>query len=217
MTPAAFFDLDRTLIDANSGLLWALHERKARNITAWQMARAIVWSGLYHLSLIDIESALDEAVRHYRGVAWSELADRTRHWFYAEVDRRLRPGAAAAIAQHRDQGHPTVILTNSSVFEARVATEAWGFDHYLANEFPTDSDGRLMGTLARPICYGSGKVERAEKWAREHGVDLDRSYFYSDSYSDLPMLERVGEPRVVSPDPRLRWTARRRSWEVLAW
>ena len=76
-------------------------------------------------------------------------------------------------------------------------------------------DGRFTGRAVLPLCYGRGKIERAERFAAEHGIDLARSYFYSDSISDLPMLERVGEPRVVCPDPRLRREARRRRWPIL--
>ncbi|HEY8431454.1 MAG TPA: haloacid dehalogenase-like hydrolase, partial [Sandaracinaceae bacterium] len=65
--------------------------------------------------------------------------------------------------------------------------------------------------------YAEGKVERARAWAAEHGVDLSRSVFYTDSVSDRPMLETVGEPRVVNPDPRLSALARRRGWPIERW
>ena len=78
-------------------------------------------------------------------------------------------------------------------------------------------DGRLTGRHIAPACAGAGKVVYAERYAAEHGVDLGRSYFYTDSYSDLPMLERVGCPRVVNPDPRLRRRARARGWEIERW
>ena len=68
-----------------------------------------------------------------------------------------------------------------------------------------------------PLCYGPGKVERAQAWATERGVDLGKSYFYSDSYSDAPMLRAVAYPRVISPDPRLSREARQRGWPVLQW
>jgi len=213
----AFFDLDRTLIDLNSGLHWAVSERRLGNISAEQMARATLWSLLYHLAIVDIETAFGEASRHYRGVTHVELSDRTRHWFQREIAHHLRPGAARAIEAHRTQGHALVLLTNSSSFEASVAAETWRFDHYLANRFPLDDQERLTGHYERPLCYGVGKVELAERWAAEHGVDLDRSFFYTDSYSDLPMLERVGQPRVVAPDPRLRLAAWRRRWLVVDW
>lgn len=68
----------------------------------------------------------------------------------------------------------------------------------------------MTGELESPACFGEGKAVWAERFAAEHGVDLDRSYFYTDSLSDLPLLERVGHPVAVNPDPRLRRLALRR-------
>lgn len=214
---AAFFDLDRTLLDVNSGFLWARHERQSGNISRWQFLRAAFWTILYHFSVIDIDTALAYAIRHYRGVSRDDIDRRTRAWFFAQVEPRLRAGGAAALQDHRDRGHLTVLLTNSSCFEAAAAAEAWSLDDWLANEFPVDARGVLLGTLTHPLCHGQGKVHYAEQWAQRHDVDLDRSFFYTDSYSDIPMLERVGEPRVVSPDIRLRRAARQQGWPVLAW
>jgi hypothetical protein len=75
----------------------------------------------------------------------------------------------------------------------------------------------VMGRFEAPLCYGAGKVAHAERWARERGDQIDDAYFYTDSYSDLPMLARVARPRVVCPDPRLRRAARRRGWPILEW
>lgn len=67
------------------------------------------------------------------------------------------------------------------------------------------------------LCFGRHKVVLAEAWATRHGVDLAHSYFYSDSFNDLPMLERVGTAIAVNPDARLRRHARRRGWAVQQW
>jgi hypothetical protein len=69
--------------------------------------------------------------------------------------------------------------------------------------------GASPGEVETPFCFGAGKVAVAEAWAARHDVDLDTSAFFTDSISDLPMLERVGEPVVVNPDLRLGWEARR--------
>ena len=217
MPVAAFFDLDRTLIDGNSGLLWARHEREQGNISAWQFARAALWSALYVLSLVRLDDAYEHALAFYRGVPSDQLDRRTREWFLATLKHRLRPAAAASMAEHRAAGHPLVLITNSSLYEAAVAREAWGFDDWLANVFHTDPGGCLTGGYDAPLCYGAGKVQRAERWAAAHGVDLDGSFFYTDSLSDLPMLERVANPRVVTPDPRLRRVAKKRGWPILDW
>jgi phosphoserine phosphatase len=67
------------------------------------------------------------------------------------------------------------------------------------------------------MCYGAGKVHWAEEFARAHDVDLAKSFFYTDSYTDLPMLERVGVARVVNPDTRLKRHAKRVGWHVDEW
>lgn len=217
MAVVAFFDLDRTLIDVNSALLWARHERLRGRISRAQLARAALWGGLYHLALVDAERAFEVALRHYRGEPAHELERLTRRWFVEQVAPRLRPGAAAALEQHRAAGHRLVLLTSSSAYQAAAAAEAWRFDGWIANHFPVDAEGRLLGTVDRPVCFGPGKVARAEAWAARVGCDLAEAFFYSDSYTDLPMLARVGQPRVVAPDPRLRREAGRRGWQILSW
>ena len=216
-TAAAFFDLDRTLLDMNSSTLWASHELRQRSITVRQFGRVMVWNALYHLSLIDIETAYTEALGHYRGRGYEELQQETNAWFARDVAHHLRPGAERSLRDHREKGHPLVLLTSASSFAARAACDTWGMDDFLSNDFLTDETGKLDGTFVSPLCYGPGKVERAQAWATERGVDLGKSYFYSDSYSDAPMLRAVAYPRVISPDPRLSREARQRGWPVLKW
>lgn len=209
--------MDRTLLDMNSSTLWAMHELRQRSISLKQFGRVLVWNALYHLSLIDIETAYKEALAHYRGRLYEELEAETRRWFARDVAHHLRPGARRALREHREQGHHLVLLTSASAFAARAARDTFELDDFLSNDFPTDANGRLDGTFVTPLCYGTGKVTRARAWAVERDVDLFRSYFYSDSYSDAPMLRAVGNPRVVSPDPRLSREARQRGWPVVAW
>ena len=76
-------------------------------------------------------------------------------------------------------------------------------------------DGRYTGRLDGPFCYGSGKAEAIEKLAAERGYDLNLCYAYSDSASDLPMLELVGHPVAVNPDAALESVARERGWPMV--
>ncbi len=214
---AAFFDLDLTLIDVNSGILWAKHERSLGNISRFQLARAVFWHGMYRLALINMEVAFERAISHYKGTATDHLDKRTRDWFASEIEHRIRPAAKESLEEYRESGHPLVLLTNSSNYQANIACERWGLDAFLANSFPTDENDELTGTFERPLCYGPGKVERARRWAAANDVDVESSFFYTDSYSDLPMLEAVAAPRIVCPDPRLRRAAQKRNWPILDW
>lgn len=214
---AAFFDLDRTLLDMNSSTLWATHELRSGSISLRQFGRVLVWNVLYHLSLIDMDTAYREALGHYRGRQYQDLEAETRAWFARDVAHHVRPGALHALREHRDLNHQLVLLTSASAFAARAARDTWRLDDFLSNDFPTDESGSLDGSFVTPLCYGSGKVARASVWATERRVDLSECYFYTDSYSDAPMLRAVGNPRVISPDPRLSREARQRGWPILQW
>lgn len=213
---AAFFDLDRTLIDVNSAILYAQYEKRHGRISTRQVLTTIAHSLLYHLNIGSMEKAYSKALEHYKGVLESDLAGWSKSFFEEQVHQRLQPGALPVLEQHKNAGHILVMLTSSSSFQADYATRAWGLDHWIANRFPVE-EGRMMGTYIKPLCYGAGKVHHAEAWARDSGVDLSRSYFYTDSYSDLPMLQKVGHPMIVNPDPKLRAHAVKNKWSLLDW
>ena len=109
-----------------------------------------------------------------------------------------------------------MLITSASNYESELAYEQFGMDRFLSTRYEV-VNGRFTGEPLRPICYGAGKVVLAEQLAATHGIDLDQSYFYTDSLTDLPLLERVGNPRVVNPDPRLRRLSHARGWEILDW
>jgi HAD superfamily hydrolase (TIGR01490 family) len=216
MKAAAFFDLDHTLLGANSGALWARRELRLGRISLAQAFEAILHTVLHRLSLEDADAPLRRALAFYRGETEADLARWTREWFREEVKDRFVPGAAAVLEEHRRAGHLRVLLTSSSPYLALVVSEHLGLDAWLSQGYAVE-DGRLTGEPVLPLCYGSGKAVYARRFASERGVDLGASYFYTDSYSDLPTLLAVGHPRVVNPDLRLRWCARRRGWPILDW
>ncbi len=213
---AAFFDLDRTLIDVNSATLYARYERKHGRMSLLQVLRTIGYTVLYHLNIGSIEKAYGKALQHFRGKREQELKQWTRLFFEEQVLPRMQPGAWAVLQEHKRQGHPLVMLTSSTCYQAELAAKAWGFDHWIANTFHVEA-GLLVGTYYEPLCFGAGKVFHARAWADQTGIDLSQSYFYTDSYSDLPMLEAVGYPIIVNPDPKLRVLAVKRRWTLMDW
>jgi len=214
--PAAFFDLDRTLISVNSGDLWVKRERRLGRLTSRQVIEATALFLAYRLSIVDIEAAMRKALAVYRGEREETLARWTREWYLQTVAPCVSQAARRALADHRALGHPLVLLTSSSPYLSAAVAEHLGLDAWLSSRYEV-RDGVLTGEPVLPLCYGAGKVGHAERWATEASVDLSRSYFYTDSYTDLPMLLRVGEPRIVNPDLRLRLYARWRGWPVLEW
>jgi HAD superfamily hydrolase (TIGR01490 family) len=191
-------------------------ERRLGRIGSWQVARAMLLLGGYRLGVLDMESALKAALANLRGVEESGIRRETQEWWRDEVRPFVARGARAALERHRRAGDALVLLTSSSRYASEMAREEFGLDDILHQKYEV-KDGRFTGEPLHPICYGPGKVEVAEAWARERGVDLGASSFYSDSITDLPMLERVRFPTVVAPDLRLRRLARSRGWPILDW
>lgn len=216
-TRVAFFDLDHTLLAQNSGVLYARAAYKRRQIGRLMLARSSFWALLHYLGRLDIDEAYRRTGALFRGMDGEAVRGEVERWFAAEVAHLLRPGAEPVLRGHRERGERTVLVTNSSSYIACAAARAWQLDGWLANDILTDADGRITGSVESPLCYGAGKVVRARAWADAQQVDLREAYFYSDSISDLPLLEQVRSPHVVHPDPRLRRIARARGWPIHDW
>ncbi len=212
----AYFDLDRTLISRNSGSLWIRSELRLGFLSRWQFLQATGWLVRYQLGLSDLTSAIREAVSTLDGTREEALRSRTLAFYEREVRGLVRPGAREALTAHRSAGDTLALLTTSSNYLSEPVCAELEIDAFLCNRFEVH-DGVFNGVPQDPLCYGAGKVELAAAFAAERGVELSSCVFYSDSYSDLPMLEAVGTPVVVNPDPRLRRHARRQGWTAVDW
>lgn len=213
---AAFFDVDHTLLDVNSGKSWLRHAWRTGKVTPLRALQAVGWLIRYRLALLDLEQVSARVAMDYRGVVVAELDAEVRDWFYRDIVQHVCIEGREHVADHLQRGHVVTLLTSGTRFSATPLAEMLQVPHVLCTDIEV-VDGVITGKHLAPACAGPGKVVHAERFAAEHGVDLARSYFYTDSFSDLPMLERVGCPRVVNPDPRLRLRARARGWEIARW
>ncbi len=213
----AFFDLDKTLLAVNSGALWVKRERALGFLSAWQAARAAVWLGRYHLGLAAAEEMIEIAVAQLTGQPEAPVAARTQAFFEATVRREYRIGGLRALASHRARGDRVVLLTSSSNYLAGHVAAELGLDGVLCNTLDVAADGTFTGKVRGGVCFGRGKLVHATDYAARAHVRLADCAFYTDSYSDLAVLEAVGRPVAVNPDPRLLRHARRLGWPVEDW
>ena len=214
--PCAFFDVDHTLIDVNSGRSWLEREWRLGRLGIFDGVRAMSWLMRYRLGWLDFAACAEYSLQRFRDRLASEIHDELASWAISEIAPRICTQARSAIEAHRQQGHMIALLTSGPSFTARALADHLEIEHLLCTEVEV-RDGRVTGKTVAPVCYGPGKVELAERFAQRHQVCLRSSYFYSDSSSDTPMLDRVGFARVINPDPRLRITALRRGWPVERW
>jgi HAD superfamily hydrolase (TIGR01490 family) len=213
---AAFFDLDKTLIEGASGLHFARAAYRAGLVDRRRMAK----DALEHLRY-RVAGATDAQAAQVRQRAADTLAG-----VPAVTVARLIPDVMAGVLPavypqmlkeawaHQDAGRPSYIVTAASQDLSDLLARVLTFDGGVGTPYEL-ADGAFTGRLTGPFNYGEGKAEWIRRTASERGIDLDASYAYSDSASDLPMLRAVGHPVAVNPDAELLRVARAEGWRVM--
>jgi len=217
----AFFDLDHTVVDTNSSWLWVQHEVNQGRVGAHMVLTAIYWFGRYALGYgAGAERAGADAAETYKGVHADKLRGDVESFFNEEMKHRIRPGCVPVLKAHKRRSQRVIMCTSTWQHPAETAAKMFGFeteaDDVICSHMQVTEDGVLNGKLAK-IAYGDEKYERTKEWAVKNNVDLKKCYFYTDSYSDVKLMEHVGYPVAVNPDPRLLKHAESRGWEIVDW
>src|SRR3546814_9672242 len=111
---------------------------------------------------------------------------------------------------HQAKGHRVAIISSATIYQIEPTARDLGITDIKCSSYEIE-DGVFTGEIIRPLCFGEGKVLAAEELAAEYGLDLDNSFFYSDSDDDLELLERVGKPRPLNPNLKLKGIADERN------
>jgi putative phosphoserine phosphatase/1-acylglycerol-3-phosphate O-acyltransferase len=212
---AVFFDLDRTLLQGASGPIFSAMLKRVGVLPD----RSIPGEDLV-FKLFDVVGETLPSM-----IATRQMARAASGWdrsLVQEAGRRAAERlvdevptfAKAVIAEHHAAGRRVVMATTSPYDLVRPLADALGFDDVIATRYG-EADGRYDGSIEGLFVWGPGKLAAVRAWAERHGVDVARSYAYSDSIYDVPLLGAVKFPTAVNPDPRLRILALLRRWPTL--
>jgi putative phosphoserine phosphatase/1-acylglycerol-3-phosphate O-acyltransferase len=210
---AALFDMDKTLIAENSASLYMKHLYERGEITGWDLAKGLGAYLRYKVGVLDLKKWTQSMMLDYKGRLEADLRFEGRRLFDAKVRESIYPEAARLVGEHRDRGHAVAIVSGATRYIVEPMAEFLGVDHFLYTRLEVEA-GRLTGRVLEPLCFDEGKIYWIQQLIDEQRIDLARSYFYTDSVTDLPLLELVGHPVVTNPDPLLYRTAVRRRWPV---
>ena len=215
--PAAFFDLDKTVIAKSSTLAFSRPLYRAGFLNRRALLKAAVGQLVYMMVGADHDQI--ERLR-------DQLQALTRGWDRYEIERIVRETvdeviaphvfaeALAVIDDHRRSGHRVVIVSSSPEEVVRPLARHIGLHEVIATRSRVDANGRYTGEIEF-YAYGPRKAEAVVDYAARNDIPLPDSYAYSDSATDLPMLEAVGHPVAVNPDRELRNAARERGWDIM--
>ncbi len=214
---AALFDMDRTLVRKETASLYVRYQRDIGQATTFDLLKAFYWVGKYTLGILDADKLADSVLHTMRGVAEPDFINQCDDWFTKYVERHIADKGREAVAKHRARGDVCAIVTGATRYAAGPLAKRLDIEHVVATQLEIDAKGLFTGRAVKPLCLGQGKLHYTRALAERLGFALEEAAFYTDSISDLPLLECVAEPIVVNPDPRLLRLAKRRGWPIERW
>ncbi len=213
---AAFFDLDKTVIATSSVMALGGTFYRDGLISKRTIVRGLYAQAVYLLVGAD-ENKMDRMREAMLTLTRGWDQQRVKELVRETLDDVLTPiiyaEALDLIDEHRKAGRKTVIISSSPLETVEPIGEYLGVDDVIATRARVDAHGRYTGELEF-YAYAAHKAEAIREMAVAEGIDLAASYAYSDSITDLPMLELVGNPVAVNPDRELARIAREREWEI---
>ncbi len=214
---AALFDMDRTLVRKETLSLYVRYQRSIGEATRRDLLRVLYWVTQYTMGMIDAPEVATRALRVLEGTPEAAMAARCDDWFRRYVETHVCDLGRRAVEHHRERGDLLAIVTGASPYVAWPLARRLGIDHVVASELEVGPQGLFTGRFVDPLCLGDGKIVRARRLAEAQGFELSAATFYTDSFTDLPLLEVVAEPVIVNPDPRLKRLAKKRGWRIERW
>ena len=209
----AFFDFDGTVISGYSAFAFIEEQIKRGHLSPRELVELVGAMASFGLGNMGFLAMLMASTQFLRGIREDSYAAFGRELFDSHIARKIYPESRALVHTHLRKGHTVAIISSATPYQVEPAARDLDIEHVLCTRLEVEK-GEFTGQVLRPTCFGEGKVHAAEALAEEHGVDLDASYFYSDSDDDLQLLERVGNPRPLNPNTKLVAIAERRSWPV---
>jgi len=213
----AFYDFDGTLVSSNIVVRYAYyaqrHPSRAQAILRYsKLLLSVPW--FFGLDLYSRRRFNLVFFREYAGLNQEWLSELAEPLFQDVILPSIHPGARALVEQDRAEGHRLVLVSGELDFALAPVVRYFGFDEAITNSL-VFNHGVATGEVAAPLIAEGEKVEAMKRLSRQRGIDLAQAKAYSDSLSDVPMLEAVGHPAAVNPDRRLRRVAARRDWPIL--
>ncbi len=219
----ALFDLDHTLLPFDSGMAWTRFLMAQGVLPAQAEAEYLAHCQAYVDGRINIRALHHATVSALR----QETVASVNAWslaFEASMATQLSADMQALVQGHLDAGHVCALVTATTRFIAEPLGRLFGLPHVLATQSAVTGDGEqaaYTGDIVGEPCHGAGKLVHVQAWLAEHAhwpselAGFEQSWFYSDSFSDMPLLCAVSDPVAVRPDARLAAHAVQAGWRTL--
>jgi putative phosphoserine phosphatase/1-acylglycerol-3-phosphate O-acyltransferase len=209
----AFFDFDGTLIAGFSAAVFLKEQVRRGEVSPYEFIELLSAVTQFSLGGMGFSGLMSAAARFMRGVREADYIAFGEELYEQQIARRVYPESRALVKAHMARGHTVAIISSATPYQVEPVAQDLGIVHVLCSRYEVE-DGVFTGGIERPLCFGEGKVLAAEGLAESFGVDLNQSFFYSDSHDDIELLERVGHPQPLNPNARLTEISERHGWPI---
>ena len=209
----ALFDFDGTIISGYSAFAFFREQLRRGHMSPRDVVELISVMASFGIGILGFPALMLAASQFLRGVREDSYADFGEEVFRTHIAQQIYPETRALVTAHLRKGHTVAIISSATPYQVNPAARSLDIENVLCTKLQVEN-GVFTGGVVRPICFGPGKVIAAETLVEQNGVDLEKSYFYSDSTDDLALLHRVGNPRPLNPSYRLASIAEREGWPV---
>jgi HAD superfamily hydrolase (TIGR01490 family) len=209
----AIFDLDYTLLEGDSEAMWCQFLFNRQVVDRHFVQRIEDYYRDYDAGKLDIheyEAFLLQPISEYPLPQMLQL----RKDYLGEISQAIRPRMIRRLNWFRSLGYHLLLITASNSFLAEPIAQQLGFSNVICTQVQR-VDGRYTTKLAGLPVFQAGKVTHLDAWLTSHNLNLEKSWGFSDSHNDIPLLERVQNPVAVTPDPRLRDHALEKGWKII--
>lgn len=212
----AFFDVDGTVINSSSGFRAAIHLYKHGYFKWHHLLSASYTTFLHYFNLVDHTEMYLSTIRALEGQRKRDNDRECHRIFHEDLKHKIFIGTWQIIEEHRRRGEPVVFISAGVPDLIQLMADFLHADDIIITPLDWGEDQilRINRNMNPRVCYGENKVTLALEYLSDKNVSLSQCYFYSDSSSDLPLLEKVGHPICINPDLELEIKARKKRWTV---
>ncbi len=210
---AAFFDLDRTLINDFSAKKFVQSRLLSGKSTTKELLSQFAAVTLYASGNRDFEVLTKLSALGIKGLKESDFTALGQEVYENHLENTIYPESRILIASHLEKGHKVVIISAATAYQINPIAKELGISDIFCTEMEV-KNGKFTGNV-QEMCWGEGKANAGRKFAKTNDIDLSKSFFYTDSIDDYPLLEIVGKPFATNPDSALSQIAFENDWPIL--
>jgi HAD superfamily hydrolase (TIGR01490 family) len=215
MNELLIFDLDNTLLAGDSDRNWGIFLAEQKVVESSYLDESEKFYNNYYDGSLDIDGFLSFCLKPLIENDMSYLLELRKQFIKDKIKPIITEPGREIINQAIEDGKTVIIATATNDFVTRPIADLFNVRTLIATEFEVINQ-KFTGKVLNTPCFREGKVSKVKKWVDDNNFDLSKASFYSDSFNDLPLLEKVKNPVIVDGDDKLLEIGKNRNWDCIS-